>query len=182
MSSASSHSVVYQFGVSTAGKIRFFSVSQLRLTMTALYQNESFVLFLHNKEQALILRTKWDHFGVIEPKPTLYSITELLEGLLKIVIKRQIGAASCSQALVHMGDFKDPNICWRNNTEGHKQCGRFWSALAAASDTYTKVNKERCCAECYTYHMDTQIYMYIYTTVSDHIWWWRSQSWEEGKG
>ncbi|KAM9591177.1 uncharacterized protein ACIBXB_006074 isoform 2-T3 [Morphnus guianensis] len=38
---------------------------------------------------------------------------------------RQIGAASCSQALVLMGDFNHPNICWRDNTAGHKQSRRF---------------------------------------------------------
>ncbi|GAB0182153.1 hypothetical protein GRJ2_000680600 [Grus japonensis] len=38
---------------------------------------------------------------------------------------RQIGAASCSQALVLMGDFNHPNICWRGNTAGHKQSRRF---------------------------------------------------------
>ncbi|GAB0205517.1 hypothetical protein GRJ2_003017300 [Grus japonensis] len=38
---------------------------------------------------------------------------------------RQIGAASCSQALVLMEDFKHPDICWRDNTVGHKQCTRF---------------------------------------------------------
>ena len=38
---------------------------------------------------------------------------------------RQIGAASRSQALVLMGDFNHPNICWRDNTAGHKQSRRF---------------------------------------------------------
>ncbi|PKU42006.1 hypothetical protein llap_7684 [Limosa lapponica baueri] len=38
---------------------------------------------------------------------------------------RQIGAASHSQALVLMGDFSHPDICWRNNTAGHKQSRRF---------------------------------------------------------
>ncbi|GAB0176242.1 hypothetical protein GRJ2_000089400 [Grus japonensis] len=38
---------------------------------------------------------------------------------------RQIGAASCSQALVLMGDFNHPNICWRDNTAGHKQSSGF---------------------------------------------------------
>ncbi|GAB0207806.1 hypothetical protein GRJ2_003246300 [Grus japonensis] len=38
---------------------------------------------------------------------------------------RQIGAASHSQALVLMGDFDHPNICWRDNTAGHKQSRRF---------------------------------------------------------
>ena len=32
----------------------------------------------------------------------------------------QIGAASCSQALVLRGDFNHPNICWRDNMAGHK--------------------------------------------------------------
>ena len=38
---------------------------------------------------------------------------------------RQIGAASCSQALVLMGDLNHPDICWRDNTAGHKQSRRF---------------------------------------------------------
>ncbi|GAB0210007.1 hypothetical protein GRJ2_003466500 [Grus japonensis] len=38
---------------------------------------------------------------------------------------RQIGAASCSQALVLMGDFNHPDICWRDNTAGHKQSRKF---------------------------------------------------------
>jgi len=38
---------------------------------------------------------------------------------------RQIGAASPSQALVLMGDFNHPNICWRDDTAGHKQFRRF---------------------------------------------------------
>ncbi|GAB0204540.1 hypothetical protein GRJ2_002919600 [Grus japonensis] len=38
---------------------------------------------------------------------------------------RQIGATSCSQALVLMGDFNHPNIYWRDNSAGHKQSRRF---------------------------------------------------------
>ncbi|GAB0183292.1 hypothetical protein GRJ2_000794500 [Grus japonensis] len=38
---------------------------------------------------------------------------------------RQIGAASCSQALVFMGALNQPNICWRDNTARHKQSRRF---------------------------------------------------------
>ncbi|PKU28440.1 rna-directed dna polymerase from mobile element jockey-like [Limosa lapponica baueri] len=38
---------------------------------------------------------------------------------------RQIGVASCSQALVLMGDFNNPDSCWRDNTAGHKQSRRF---------------------------------------------------------
>ncbi|GAB0185725.1 hypothetical protein GRJ2_001037800 [Grus japonensis] len=38
---------------------------------------------------------------------------------------RQIGAASHSQALVLMGDFSHPNICWRDNAERHKQSRKF---------------------------------------------------------
>ncbi|XP_040976894.1 cytosolic carboxypeptidase 1 isoform X2 [Aquila chrysaetos chrysaetos] len=33
---------------------------------------------------------------------------------------RQLEAASCLQALVLVGDFNHPNICWRNNTAWHK--------------------------------------------------------------
>ena len=42
---------------------------------------------------------------------------------------RQIGAASHSQALVLMGDFNHPNICWRDNMAGHKQSRRFQECI-----------------------------------------------------
>ncbi|GAB0178933.1 hypothetical protein GRJ2_000358600 [Grus japonensis] len=38
---------------------------------------------------------------------------------------RQIGAGSCSQALVLMGDFNHPDICWRDNAAEHKQSRKF---------------------------------------------------------
>ncbi|GAB0188654.1 mitochondrial enolase superfamily member 1 [Grus japonensis] len=38
---------------------------------------------------------------------------------------RQIGAASCSQALVRMGDFNHPDICWRDNAAERKQSRKF---------------------------------------------------------
>ncbi|GAB0203390.1 hypothetical protein GRJ2_002804600 [Grus japonensis] len=38
---------------------------------------------------------------------------------------RQIGAASHSQALVLMGDFNHPDICWRDNAAEHKQSRKF---------------------------------------------------------
>ncbi|GAB0202575.1 mitochondrial enolase superfamily member 1 [Grus japonensis] len=38
---------------------------------------------------------------------------------------RQIGAASCSQALVLMGDFNHPDICWRDKAAECKQSRRF---------------------------------------------------------
>ncbi|GAB0176173.1 calcium-independent phospholipase A2-gamma [Grus japonensis] len=38
---------------------------------------------------------------------------------------RQTGAASCSQALVLMGDFNHPDICWRDNAAEHKQSRKF---------------------------------------------------------
>ncbi|GAB0205806.1 hypothetical protein GRJ2_003046200 [Grus japonensis] len=38
---------------------------------------------------------------------------------------RQIGAASCSQALVLMGDFNHPDICWRDNAAERKQSRKF---------------------------------------------------------
>ncbi|GAB0208651.1 hypothetical protein GRJ2_003330800 [Grus japonensis] len=38
---------------------------------------------------------------------------------------RQIGAASRSQALVLMGDFNHPDICWRGNAAEHKQSRKF---------------------------------------------------------
>ncbi|GAB0179147.1 hypothetical protein GRJ2_000380000 [Grus japonensis] len=42
---------------------------------------------------------------------------------------RQRGAASRSQALVLMGDFNHHNICWRDNTAGHKQSRRFLESV-----------------------------------------------------
>ncbi|GAB0184141.1 hypothetical protein GRJ2_000879400 [Grus japonensis] len=38
---------------------------------------------------------------------------------------RQIGAASRSQALVLMGDFNHPDICWRDDAAEHKQSRKF---------------------------------------------------------
>ncbi|GAB0187672.1 hypothetical protein GRJ2_001232500 [Grus japonensis] len=38
---------------------------------------------------------------------------------------RQIGAAPRSQALVLMGDFNHPDICWRDNAAEHKQSRKF---------------------------------------------------------
>ncbi|PKU26923.1 selenoprotein n [Limosa lapponica baueri] len=46
---------------------------------------------------------------------------------------RQIGAALHSQALVLMGDFNHPDICWKDNTEGHKKSRRF---LACVNDNF----------------------------------------------
>ncbi|KAM9608247.1 uncharacterized protein ACIBXB_000772 [Morphnus guianensis] len=42
---------------------------------------------------------------------------------------RQLGAASHSQALVIMGKFNHPNICWRDNTAGHKQSRRLLECI-----------------------------------------------------
>ena len=42
---------------------------------------------------------------------------------------RQIGAASRSQALVLMGDFNHPGICWRDNTARHNQPRRFLECI-----------------------------------------------------
>lgn len=38
---------------------------------------------------------------------------------------RQTEAALHSQALDLMGDFKHPDICWRDKTPGHKQSRKF---------------------------------------------------------
>ncbi|GAB0207584.1 hypothetical protein GRJ2_003224100 [Grus japonensis] len=46
---------------------------------------------------------------------------------------RQIGAASCSQALVLMGDFNHPDICWRDNAAECKQSRKF---LECADDNF----------------------------------------------
>ncbi|GAB0202998.1 hypothetical protein GRJ2_002765400 [Grus japonensis] len=42
---------------------------------------------------------------------------------------RQVGAASRSQALVLMGDFNHPNICWRDNTAECKQSRKFLECI-----------------------------------------------------
>ncbi|GAB0198633.1 hypothetical protein GRJ2_002328700 [Grus japonensis] len=42
---------------------------------------------------------------------------------------RQIGTASCSQALVLMGDFNHADICWRGNTAEHKQSRKFLECI-----------------------------------------------------
>jgi len=39
-------------------------------------------------------------------------------------LNRETGAASCSQALVLTGNFNHPNICWKDNTAGHKKSRR----------------------------------------------------------
>ncbi|GAB0193880.1 mitochondrial enolase superfamily member 1 [Grus japonensis] len=44
-------------------------------------------------------------------------------------ICRQIGAASRSQALVLMGDFNHPDICWRDNAAEHKQSRKFMECV-----------------------------------------------------
>lgn len=36
-----------------------------------------------------------------------------------------IGMASCSQALVMKGEFNHLDICWRDDTAGHKHSRRF---------------------------------------------------------
>ncbi|GAB0204803.1 hypothetical protein GRJ2_002945900 [Grus japonensis] len=46
---------------------------------------------------------------------------------------RQIGAASRSQALVLMGDFNHPDICWRYNAVERKQSRKF---LECADDNF----------------------------------------------
>jgi len=46
---------------------------------------------------------------------------------------RHIGEASHSKALVFMGNFNHPNICWRDNTAGHRQARRF---LACVEDNF----------------------------------------------
>jgi len=43
---------------------------------------------------------------------------------------RQIGEASCSKALVLMGNFNHPDICWRDNTAGHRQARSFLECIA----------------------------------------------------
>ncbi|GAB0204837.1 hypothetical protein GRJ2_002949300 [Grus japonensis] len=48
-------------------------------------------------------------------------------------ICRQIGAASCSQPLVLMGNFNNPSICWRGKTARHEQSRRF---LECADDNF----------------------------------------------
>jgi len=38
---------------------------------------------------------------------------------------RQIGETLLSKALVLMGNFSHPDMCWRDNIAGHKQSRRF---------------------------------------------------------
>ncbi|PKU27748.1 dtw domain-containing protein 2 [Limosa lapponica baueri] len=47
------------------------------------------------------------------------------EDLADEALYRQTGASSHSQALVLMWEFNHPNICWRDNTAGHKQSRTF---------------------------------------------------------
>jgi len=42
---------------------------------------------------------------------------------------RQIGAASCSQALVLVRDFNHYDNYWRDNTAGQKQSSRFLECI-----------------------------------------------------
>jgi len=42
---------------------------------------------------------------------------------------RHIGEASCSKALVLTGDSIHPDICWRDNTAGHRQSRRFLECI-----------------------------------------------------
>ncbi|MCQ4021281.1 hypothetical protein FK520_27165, partial [Klebsiella pneumoniae] len=41
------------------------------------------------------------------------------------VFYKQLARAARSSALVLMGDFNHPDICWRDNTAGHRQSRRF---------------------------------------------------------
>ncbi|GAB0188316.1 hypothetical protein GRJ2_001296900 [Grus japonensis] len=51
---------------------------------------------------------------------------------------RQIGAASRSQALVLMGDFNHPDICWRDSAAEHKQSRKF---LECVDDNSVELQK-----------------------------------------
>lgn len=44
-------------------------------------------------------------------------------------IYRQLEAATKSKALVLVGDFNHPDICWRNNMAKHKQSSRFLESV-----------------------------------------------------
>jgi len=44
-------------------------------------------------------------------------------------LSRQIGTASHSQALVLVGYFNHPIICWRDNTAGYKQSRKFLECI-----------------------------------------------------
>jgi len=48
---------------------------------------------------------------------------------------KQIGGASCSQALDLLGIFNHPDTCWRDNTAGYKQSRRFLNALMITSSS-----------------------------------------------
>ena len=53
---------------------------------------------------------------------------------------RQIRAASRSQAPVFMGNFNYPDICWRENTAGHKQSRGFLESID--DNIWTQVIKQ----------------------------------------
>ncbi|KAJ7407650.1 hypothetical protein WISP_125552 [Willisornis vidua] len=55
------------------------------------------------------------------------------EDLADETLYRQIEAASHSQALVLMGDFNHPHICWRDNMAWHKLSNRFLDVLMITS-------------------------------------------------
>ncbi|KAK4831507.1 hypothetical protein QYF61_018091 [Mycteria americana] len=52
----------------------------------------------------------------------------------------RLGTASCSQALVLMGHFNHPDICWRDNTAGHKQSRRFLEYVGSEQTSFSRAD------------------------------------------
>ncbi|KAJ7410616.1 hypothetical protein BTVI_53109 [Pitangus sulphuratus] len=61
---------------------------------------------------------------------------------------RQLEAASQSQALVPVGDFNQPDICWRSNTAMHKQSRRFLESIDDNFLTQPDINASTFPATC----------------------------------
>ncbi|PKU48218.1 dtw domain-containing protein 2 [Limosa lapponica baueri] len=47
----------------------------------------------------------------------------------EVLYTQVVGATSCSQTLILMGDFNHPDTCVRDNTAGHKQSRRFLEGI-----------------------------------------------------
>ena len=72
-----------------------------------------------------------------------YRLPDQEDGAVQ-ALYRQIGAASCSQNLLLMGDINHPDLCWGDNTAGHKQSRRFLECID--DNFHHQANEERCYA------------------------------------
>ncbi|PKU39572.1 dtw domain-containing protein 2 [Limosa lapponica baueri] len=83
-----------------------------------------------NNTHSLSLIHQVGHF-VIEGDQAIFNRVNLrgkLQSINKAIIeleKWHIGAASHLHTLVLVGDFNHPDICWKDNTEGHKKSRKF---------------------------------------------------------